>query len=259
MLIISDIHTRKNSILSIEAVEAELASDTDNTIIVTGDITHKAKSEEYERITSWFVSLLDRGVGIVVTSGNHDITKRIPVLNLKSKSGRKRYAFLIDMIAEQSIVVARKDSFDLVYRISNDVFCALRSTHGKLYKGLRIKKDQYEWASGILLQNGFIKSNGFRFHLVTHHSLWESEDDRHGHMNKRKRLAKKFLCPFEFSTAINGHNHRFHEEHQSLKGKCTLYHIQAPTLSEDRTKGRFQAGFVKWNPEKENSAFLISV
>lgn len=259
MIIISDIHTRMKSILSIEAVEAELASDTDNTIIVTGDITHKAKEDEYLKISQWFVSLLDRGVKIVLTSGNHDITKRFPILNVKSKSGRKRYSSLVELIARQSIVVESKDSFDIVYRIGNDVFCALRSTHGKLYKGLRIKKKQYEWASGVLIRNGFVKANGFRLHLVTHHSLWEYKEDRHGHLNKRKRLAKKFLCPHEFSTAINGHNHRFHEELKSLKGKCTLYHIQAPTLSEDRTKGRFQAGFVRWYPERENSAFLIPV
>lgn len=259
MIIVSDIHTKKKKSLITEKVEEELARDKHKVMVVCGDVTHRAKEDEYNKITEWFESLIEKGIGIVLCAGNHDLTIKFPAANIKSESGRRRYSELGDLIEKQSIVVDRGDEFDFVYKVGNDIFCAFRSTHGKLYKGLRIKKDQYEWASEVLIKKGYLTANGYRLHLVTHHSLWECDDDRHGHMHKRKRLVKKFLRPFEFASAINGHNHRFHAEQQDLKKRYSFYHIQAPTLS-DRTKGgRFTPGFVKWDPEVRDSAEFVPV
>ncbi len=259
MIIISDIHTKMSKSLMTEMVEDELTRDVNKTVIVCGDVTHRAKEDEYKKVTQWFESLMSKGIGIVLCAGNHDLTIRFPVGNVKNPSGRKRYGELSDIIEKQSIVVDRADDFDFIYKVNQDIFCAFRSTHSKWYKGLRIKKDQYEWASEVLIRNGYLTANGYRLHLVTHHSLWECDEDRHGHMHKRKRLVKKFLRPFEFASAINGHNHRFHAEYQDLKKRYSFLHIQAPTLS-DRTKGgRFTPGFVKWNPEVEDSAVFVPI
>lgn len=146
------------------------------------------------------------------------------------------------------------------YRIGKDVFVSARSIHSKVYKGSRLSKDQYNWAAGELIRNGLTTENGYRLHLLTHQSLWKLEGDPHNHMNKRRRLVKSFLEPFGFSTAINGHNHRFDHGRRSVKKKLhhSLYHIQAPTLST-RTKGRFIPGFVSWDPSREMSAELKEV
>jgi 3',5'-cyclic AMP phosphodiesterase CpdA len=259
MIIASDIHARTGKPLLVDRLRSELEKDKQRTLILAGDFTHKARDAEYERIEAWIRELLDDGVNVVLSVGNHDMSTSIGIARIPNQNGYERYSNLLDVVEEQSIVVARMDEFDVIYKVGMDVFYAARSTHSKIYKGSRIKEEQLLRARWHLENLRLLPQYGYRLHLLTHHSLWKLDDDAHGHLNRRKRLVKEILRPLCFSTAINGHNHRFDAAIREVKDlRFWLYHIQAPTLST-RTKGKFTTGFVKWDTEIPGSAVMVSV
>ena len=262
MIITSDIHisSSKGAPELLQEIERAALSDPRKTMIVAGDVTCGAKSKEYMKAYAWFEGLIRQGVNVVIAPGNHDTSQSILIMRIPIDKGYRRYKYMIDMIADQDIVLARRDQFDMISIIGKDVFFAARSTHHRVHKATRIKRKQFEWAARTLLCNGLTSSNGYRLHLVTHQSLWKLPGDKHEHMNRRKRLVKEFLEPFGFVTAINGHNHGFASGMRKVKKKLPfkIYHIQAPTASEHKTKGgRCTPGYVKWDPENPGSEKLI--
>ena len=259
MIIASDIHDKEGNPLLVDDLLGVLEQDRHRTLVLAGDLTCGAEDGEYRRIKSWLKELLAEGVNVVLAAGNHDMSKSILVTRLPRSKGYSRHSDLLDMIEDQRIVVERMDEFDMIYRVGMDVFYCARSTHSKPLKGSRIKKDQLYWARERLEGHKLSSEEGYRLHLVTHQSLWRLEGDAHGHFHKRKRLVRELLSPLGFTTAINGHNHRFDASIREVKklGFC-MYHIQAPALSR-RTKGRFIPGFVKWDPEIAGSAEMVKV
>ncbi len=262
MIITSDIHisSSKGTPKLLGTIEKAALGDVQKTLIVAGDVTCGAKRKEYMKVYSWFEGLISQGVNVVIAPGNHDTSQSILITRIKLSKGFRRFEFLIDMIADQDIVLARRDQFDMISVIGSDVFFATRSTHHRLHDPTRIKRKQFEWAKEVLLGKGLTKENGYRLHLVTHQSLWKLPGDKHGHMHKRRRLIEEFLEPLGFVTSINGHNHGFSSGLRRVKKKLPfeIYHIQAPTASEHKTKGgRCTPGYVIWNPETPGSEEVI--
>lgn len=265
-IIASDMHAPKCSQPLMEEVFAELTSGpVPGTLILAGDLTCKAREERYAEIADWICRLRDAGVNIVMAPGNHDTAKSVLwMAKVTSTGGKKRYANLADLIADQPIVEARMDAFDFIFRIDRDVFYATRTTHsGGIpvigHRKIKVKKEQFEWARNELRRRGLTASDGYRLHLVCHHSLWELEGDEHGHMSRRKRLVEELLEPLGFVTIINGHNHRFASARREVK-ETGFYidHIQAPTLSVKTKRGKGQTGYVRWDPEVPGSAELVT-
>ena len=259
--IASDIHVTRKKGMShhIDEFEKVLLEDKNSTLIIPGDLTSYAREKEYELVSDWFLRLIEQGISIVLAVGNHDMAQSILLMRLPRKRGYERYSRLADLIAKQSIVIARRDEFDLIYKIDKDVFYAPRTTHTRPWHPTRIKREQFEWAYEELHRRGLYADNGYRLHLVTHQSLWKRKGDTHNHMHKRKRIVKEFLQPIGFSTAINGHNHRFDAGYREIKELgFSMYHIQAPTLSSRTKMGQGQSGYVLWSPDDPSSATLVS-
>lgn len=265
-IIASDLHAPKCDKTLMDEVLAELtAGPAPGTLILAGDLTCKAKEEQYGEITGWICLLRDRGVNIVMAPGNHDTAKSVlHVTKVTSSGGKKRYGCLADLIADQPIVEARMDAFDFIFRVDRDVFYATRTTHaGGIpvfgHRKLRVKREQLEWAGKELLGRGLTASNGYRLHIVCHHSLWKLRHDAHGHMNKRKRLVEEMLEPLGFVTFINGHNHRFDfGRRQVKKTGFFIDHIQAPTLKSKAKNSKGHSGYIRWDSEVPGSAELIA-
>jgi len=269
MIIVSDIHLHKDvekKPILLDEIKSIVEVDSDRTLIISGDLTCRARQEEYEQVSQWFCNLREADINIVLAPGNHDTSQSILIKRIQIKKGRERYTGLADFLEKQPVVVARRDEFDMIYIIGCDVFLAVRTTHHRLRNPTRVRRKQFEWAKLILMQEGLLSENGYRLHLVTHQSLWQLPEhgafkgDRHDHMHKRTRLREEFLEPLGFSTAINGHNHGFAHGIRQVKDYAyyLIYHIQAPTLSEHKTKnGRVEPGLVVWDPETPSSARCI--
>jgi len=200
------------------------------------------------------------GIEIVLSVGNHDMSQSILITRIPRKSGYERYAQLTDIVSQRNITVARKDEFDLIYKVCLDVFYSPRTTHSRIWKPNRIKREQFEWAAEVLQKEGLTTDNGYRLHLLTHQNLWKRKGDSHNHIHKRQRMVEDFLKPFGFVTAINVHNHRFDTGYREVKELgFRLYHIYPPTLSSRTKASRFKPGYVQLDPAVPNSAEFSEV
>lgn len=251
MIIAADIHIKKVTAAALTQLVSACLADRHRVLIIAGDLTQHGRKWEYDSVREFLEGLLSKGVQIICTPGNHDLSLLKGVLpGIRGKRRRRYRRSIVELLAAQPAVVAC-NGFDLVMDLGPDVLVSLRSVHRSGYN--RIQRSQIDWAVAFLQQAG-----GRRIHLITHHSYWTLDGDRHGHLHRRGRLARTFLFPFDVKTYINGHNHRFAVGREATKGTSyEIDHIQAPTLS--RRSVQFQRGFVQWDPAVQQSARLVPV
>lgn len=241
MLFASDLHFGSNRSEDIAAFLAAARDEAagDRLVIVPGDLTMTGTTAEYEAATAFVSALVDMGLHVVLTPGNHDFGKWQGERLGRRQATRARFAELLKLIHAQAEVVAAVD-FDAIHVIGADVFVALRSTHrgqlssARLLGTGRIRGEQIDWALAELTRLR-VDGTGHRRHLVTHRSLWQDEGDepdKHEPMKRRGRLERELLVPLAFRTVIHGHNHRAVVAQVALpKGGRTITRIGVPTLS----------------------------
>jgi hypothetical protein len=108
----------------------------------------------------------------------------------------------------------------------------------------RIKSEQLAWCKTAL--NTIADLSECRLHFVAHHSLWQDEGgDKHTPLDRRRRLEADLLGPFQFSTYIHGHNHRFtYQNTTTPKTGLRIRRIAVPTMC---TRNRsYERGFLSW-------------
>lgn len=270
---LSDIHFGRNRV---DDVERALAACTrngesgDRTVVVAGDFTQEATSDEYKASGQFVRQLIDAGNAVIATPGNHDFgyhgifgvgTDKINVLPTRHDNARTLYRehVLTPIIEQQAddieVVFGAEDGFDTITRIGDDVWVSLRSTHRPRIKNLRwqisrIRKHQATWARDVLERKAW---GDLRLHFVTHRSLWQTVDeggDKHAPMKNRMVVERELFDHFAFQTFIHGHNHalRF-EMRETPKLGIRMRRIGVPTLSERvGFKGMLGHAFVEWNP-----------
>jgi len=259
MILASDLHLARTNPADIEALLAACLSpehDPERAVILAGDLVQHNSREEYALAGRLLGELLDGGVTVVLTPGNHDFGQ---ILGEKfGSSGRKRFAGLLESVLAQKAVLARQD-FDSVTAIGHDLFVALASTQRgqgrKLYVAgeNRIRRKQIEWAAAELERVG---REGRRLHLVTHRSLWSDAEDEHGRMVRKERLERELLEPLGFTSFIHGHNHRFeHGDTTTPRIGYRINRIALPTLSS-RDRG-WERGWVRWTPPDGEAELVV--
>jgi 3',5'-cyclic AMP phosphodiesterase CpdA len=258
LIIASDIHVSKVAPQAVERLRQACLDDSHRVLILAGDLTQRGRDWEYRWMRHFVSALLADGVRVICTPGNHDVSLSAGYLPSFRSKRRDRYLqSVVELLAHQRGVVSCR-GFDMLMDLGEHVLLSLRSTHrrGKAFRGNRIDRRQLAWARDHL--SALDAPRRRQVHLITHHSYWRQQGDRHGHLSKRHRLARMLLVPFSVSTFINGHNHRFVAEQAPLgrRRKERIMHIQAPTLSR-RTKG--QSGFVRWDPDAKDSAELVLI
>ena len=249
MILASDLHLSRTAAPDIEALLAACLSPQHNperTVVLAGDLVQHNTAEEYERAGALLGALLDGGVTLVLTPGNHDFGQ---LLGEKfGVTGRERFTALLDAVLRQPAVLAHRE-FDAITSVDDDLFVTLASTQRGQGRKLfvagenRIRRVQIEWATAEL--EG--KTEGRQLHLVTHRSLWSDAEDGHCRMVRKERLERELLEPLGFQTLIHGHNHRFVCEAASTpRIGYGMLRIGLPTLSS-RHHGR-ERGWVRWSP-----------
>mmetsp|Transcript_15167 Transcript_15167/g.21168 ORF Transcript_15167/g.21168 Transcript_15167/m.21168 type:complete len:267 (-) Transcript_15167:39-839(-) len=250
MIIASDLHFGKEDEQGIQKLLDELQHDEDKLLICPGDFTTVGKEDPYKLAAAFVQKVLDLGVKIVATPGNHDFGGSWNGEILKTdEDARLRMKDLLEPLFKQDIIVASEpDGFDSISQVGNHVFVSLRSTHKgntTTVLGPRIKKKQIKWCTEHL-KNLLSTNNNLRVHLVTHHSIWKDSDDKHLPMDRRRRLEDDLLQPFGFVSIISGHNHRFIFSNTTApKHGYRILRIGAPTVST-RNESKFERGFLKW-------------
>lgn len=251
MICISDIHFGANASCHIERfIEAACnsATNSDRTVVIAGDLTQHARESEFGEARDMLRVLLDAGMRVVLTPGNHDFGDWIGEYFFTNRRARAHYRALTEPVFHQKEIIA-VDEYDSIMRCGNSIFVALRSTHrGKAHAlgviGInRIRKKQVEWAVRILES---IDTRGALLHLVTHRSLWHESGDRHAGIFRPAYIERNLLARFKFHSVIHGHNHRYVFACTSTpRLGVPLIRLSLPTIS-DRTRAN-RIGFVRWD------------
>lgn len=249
MIIIGDLHTQKSKPTFFQHITIDLLGSSDKTLVIAGDLSQRATSDQYKKISDWLKTLVSHGVSIVMTPGNHDFSLGLGPIRVTKPKGVDRWkALMLDVL--HPVATRSKDA---IFKCNGVIFVCLNSTHPKAHlQTAKIRSKQIEWAQDVLIDmpSGYLPTC-----LVTHHSLWRDRGDTHNKMHKRQRLVDELLSPFMFTAAINGHNHRFSTSVRRVKG-FRLRHLQAPTLSR-RDKGRYPTGYVTWDIGEEPRQVII--
>lgn len=251
MLLISDIHfganVSKNLLRFIDAAH-DAAVNPEQLIVIAGDMTQHASREEYDQAGRFIQSLLDGGMRIVLTPGNHDFGDWIGEYIRTNWRARRQYELLMEPVLAQEGIIAR-EGYDAIARFGSNIFVILRSTHrGEAHLlGLagmnRIRKIQVEWALSRLEK---IDTGGCMLHLVTHRSLWRETGDRHSGLRRGRYIEETLLNAYPFHSVIHGHNHRFLFAYTSTPHTgIPIIRLSLPTISDRNRKNRI--GYVRWD------------
>ncbi len=251
MLLVSDIHFGANRTKDINAFLDDAVNkkiNPEKLVVIVGDITQNATTQEFQMAEKFVRRLMEQGLKLVFTPGNHDFGNWLAEYFIVNKKARTWCKKLLEPIFSQNEVIATND-YDSILKFDQNIFVVLRSTHrGELEKlGLagnnRISKTQINWAVSILSEMD-IKDR--KLHFVTHRSIWRESGDMHSGMVKKQRLEKMLFKPFQFHSFIHGHNHRFvYSQTSTPKLAVPIIRLAIPTLSK-RNKN-WPPGYVKWH------------
>jgi 3',5'-cyclic AMP phosphodiesterase CpdA len=251
LVCISDIHF--GATLSVHVSRfIETARDrrlnADGIVIIAGDMTQHASEREYREAEDLLGTLLDAGLTVVLTPGNHDFGDWIGEYLYTNRRARSRYRRLMEPVLGQREIVA-VDDYDSITRCGDSIFVSLRSTHRGKARSLgivginRITNRQVEWAASHLAA---MDTEGALLHLVTHRSLWRESGDRHRRIYRPAFIEKHLLERFRFHSIIHGHNHRFLFASTSTpRLGIPVIRLSLPTISWRNRNNRI--GFVRWD------------
>ena len=71
MLLVSDLHFGYLEQSAVELFIEAVQDDPDRVVVIAGDVTSKSTDEEYEQAKQFVRRLLDLGIKVVATLGNH--------------------------------------------------------------------------------------------------------------------------------------------------------------------------------------------
>jgi 3',5'-cyclic AMP phosphodiesterase CpdA len=246
MILASDLHFGHMNEVAADALYRAATRDSDRLLIIAGDLTQNYRAAEFEAAGAFLQRVMDGGVTVVCTPGNHDYGRwKADYLGANQDARALYREHVFAPLLRQSNVVAHDDA-DVVVRSGRHVFVALRSVHAHALKPRRIASEQLAWANGVLRTAA---RAGDALHLVTHVGLWG--DGEHGPQRERTRLEKRLLQPHRFASVIHGHDHAWQTGlRPTPKTKLLLRQISLPTLSE-RLRAGSPRGFASWDGHGE--------
>jgi hypothetical protein len=205
------------------------------------------KEEEFKAGASFLQTLIDAGMTVILTPGNHDFGDWIGEYFFTNRKARAMYRSMTEAVFQQREILSVHD-YDSIVRCGKNIFVVLRSTHrGKAYLldfiGInRIRRKQVNWAVSQLES---LDIEGATLHLVTHRSLWQETGDRHVGIYRPGYIEKHLLGRFPFHYVIHGQNHRYVFACTSTPDRgIPIIRLSLPTISDRNRKNRI--GFVRW-------------
>ena len=189
---LSDLHFGAHDATLVEAVEARIDEEKPDLVVISGDFTQRARTDQFKEACRFLTRLKDAGHEVLGVPGNHDV----PLYDVLRRflSPLTRYQRFIDEtlcplheldgVALLGINTARSLTFK-DGRISHEQMSFIRSTFERTRPGLRI--------------------------LVTHHPLFALPVGESGELGRavgRQELALDAIADVGVDLLLAGHNHR---------------------------------------------------
>jgi 3',5'-cyclic AMP phosphodiesterase CpdA len=219
---ISDLHFGKIDPLVVEAIATDLDEFEPNLVIVTGDLTQRAKLEQFEQAQRFLKRLCCR---YLVIPGNHDIAPIYrPMARLFAPYARYRH-----FIAQE---------LDSVYIDDEVMVMGLNTVHPLRISEGKVSHDQIAWIVGQT-----VRHPGVLHVLATHHPIVSLPGRPLEHRVRRSTPLLRALEHAGVDLVLSGHLHESYSGPAAARigSMESLLVVQASTATSTRLRGHLNA------------------
>jgi 3',5'-cyclic AMP phosphodiesterase CpdA len=190
---LSDLHFGAHDDRLVEAVAAAVDAEKPALVVISGDFTQRARTEQFKDACAFLERLREAGHDVLAVPGNHDI----PLYDVIRRflSPLTRYKKYID------------DTLCPTFELPGTAVLGINTARSFTFKDGRINREQID----------FVRENFSRTHpewtrvLVTHHPLFAlpvGEGPELGRAIGRQELALDAVEELGVDLVLAGHNHR---------------------------------------------------
>jgi 3',5'-cyclic AMP phosphodiesterase CpdA len=223
---LSDVHFGAHDPAIVAALELLLPELKPDLVVISGDFTQRARTEQFREACEFLDSLRERGHDVLGVPGNHDV----PLYDVLRRflSPLARYRRFID------------DSLCPFIELSGVAVLGINTARSLTFKDGRINRDQIEFIRETFART---PSEAVRI-LVTHHPLFAlTVGDDVGRPIARQELALDVVEESGVDMLLAGHNH--HASSQDASDLVTraggVLVVQAGTATSTRVREQEQS------------------
>lgn len=187
---LSDLHFGAHDPALVEAVEARVKAAQPDLVVISGDFTQRARTEQFQEACRFLERLRDEGHEVLAVPGNHDV----PLYDVLRRflSPLTRYRRFVD------------ETLCPLMEIPGATVLGINTARSLTFSDGRISHDQIAF-----IREAFDRSdpNGLRI-LVTHHPLFALPvGESAGRAAGRSELALDAIGEAGVDLLLAGHNH----------------------------------------------------
>ena len=225
---LSDLHFGAHDPVLVTAVEKRLDEEAPDLVVISGDFTQRARTEQFEQAGAFLMRIRDAGHDVLAVPGNHDV----PLYDVLRRflSPLTRYKRYID------------NSLCPFIEIPGAAVLGINTARSLTFKNGHVSHEQMHF-----IRNTFAKTilNQPRI-LVTHHPLFAlpvGDGPELGHVMDDQQLALDAIADAGVDLLLAGHNHRasVNDASSLATGAGKALVIQAGTATSTRTRDELQS------------------
>ena len=224
---LSDLHFGAHEPHLVEAVEARVDEEKPDLVVISGDFTQRARTEQFEQACSFLHRLREAGHDVLAIPGNHDI----PLYDVLRRflSPLTRYKRFID------------DMLCPFHELPGATVLGINTARSLTFSDGRISHEQMEF-----IRDTFARTDPKALRiLVTHHPLFAlpvGDGPELGKAVGRSELALDAIQDAGVDLLLAGHNHRasIHARDLVTRAGAALV-VQAGTATSHRLRDEEQS------------------
>jgi 3',5'-cyclic AMP phosphodiesterase CpdA len=190
---LSDLHFGAHDPAIVTAVEREIDSAKPDLVVISGDFTQRARTEQFQEACRFLQRVRDAGHDVMAVPGNHDV----PLYDVLRRflSPLTRYRRFVD------------EELCPYHQLQGAAVLGINTARSLTIKDGRINREQIDFIREEFARTG---KDQVRV-LVTHHPLFALPVDDTGILGKplgRQELALDAVNDLDVDLLLAGHNHR---------------------------------------------------
>jgi 3',5'-cyclic AMP phosphodiesterase CpdA len=188
---LSDLHFGAHDQRLVDAVEARIDEETPDLVVISGDFTQRARTEQFEDACAFLERLSEKGHEVLAVPGNHDV----PLYDVFRRflSPLTRYKRYID------------ETLCPVHELPGVTVVGINTARSLTFSDGRINEEQMTF-----IRDTFARSANEMRVLVTHHPLFALPVGETGEVKKavgRNDLALDAAAEAGVDMLLAGHHH----------------------------------------------------
>jgi 3',5'-cyclic AMP phosphodiesterase CpdA len=197
---LSDLHFGAHDPRIVDAVEREVDAARPDLVVISGDFTQRARTEQFQDACRFLERLRDAGHEVLGVPGNHDV----PLYDVLKRflSPLTRYRRYVD------------ETLCPFHQVPGAAVLGINTARSLTFKDGRINREQIDF-----IRDSFARvPQGTTRILVTHHPLFALPVGDGGELGEaigRQELALDAVNELGIDLLLAGHNHRASTHHAS--------------------------------------------